>query len=167
MKKAIKEVLKNTTHRNCFYHIITKMSQKEGSFFALHPGLSDLLRYIAKNALMPDEFEKGWNQLIKEYKAEGEKHLNKLYRIRERWAPAYFMDKFFPFSSSTGRSESTNNMWKGYSQHKDTITMFLEQYEIIQDKCLSALDKKKVASTIRTAKKVTRHHLNNTHMTFF
>ncbi|XP_071680322.1 protein FAR1-RELATED SEQUENCE 1-like [Lolium perenne] len=35
--------------------------------------------------------------------------------------------------------------------------MFLEQYEVIQDKCLSALDKKKLTSTLKTAKLVTRH----------
>jgi hypothetical protein len=99
----------------------------------------------------------GWNKVIKDYNAGGEEHLSKLFRIRHRWVPAYFMDKFYPFSSSTGRSESTNNMWKCYSQHTDTITMFLEQYEVIQDKCLSALDKKKLTSTLKTAKLVTRH----------
>nr|XP_051229913.1 protein FAR1-RELATED SEQUENCE 8-like [Lolium perenne] len=129
MKKAIQTVLKSTTHRNCYYHIVTKMN----------------------------EFEMGWNKVIKDYNAGGEEHLSKLFRIRHRWVPAYFMDKFYPFSSSTGRSESTNNMWKCYSQHTDTITMFLEQYEVIQDKCLSALDKKKLTSTLKTAKLVTRH----------
>jgi hypothetical protein len=157
MKKAIQTVLKSTTHRNCYYHIVTKMSQKESTFFAKNSGLSEMLMYIAKNAFTPDEFEMGWNKVIKDYNAGGEKHLSKLFRIRHRWVPAYFMDKFYPFSSSTGRSESTNNMWKCYSQHTDTITMFLEQYEVIQDKCLSALDKKKLISTLKTAKTVTRH----------
>ncbi|XP_071683412.1 protein FAR1-RELATED SEQUENCE 5-like [Lolium perenne] len=157
MKKAIKTVLKSTTHRNCYYHIVTKMSQKESTFFAKNTGLSEMLMYIAKNAFTPAEFEMGWNKVIEDYNASGEEHLSKLFRIRHRWVPAYFMDKFFPFSSSTGRSESTNNMWKCYSQHTDTITMFLEQYEVIQDKCLSALDKKKLTSTLKTAKLVTRH----------
>ena len=48
-------------------------------------------------------------------------------------------------------------MWKCYSQHTNTITMFLEQYEVIQDKCLSSLDKKKLTSSLKTAKTVTRH----------
>ncbi|KAK1650293.1 hypothetical protein QYE76_068098 [Lolium multiflorum] len=157
MKKAIKTVLKTTTHRNCYFHIVTKMSQKESTFFAKNTGLSEMLMYVAKNAFTPAEFEMGWNKVIKDYNAGGEKHLSKLYRIRHRWVPAYFMDNFFPFSSSTGRSESTNNMWKCYSQHTDTITMFLEQYEVIQDKCLSALDKKKLVSSLKTAKAVTRH----------
>ncbi|KAM0921860.1 hypothetical protein ACQ4PT_006561 [Festuca glaucescens] len=157
MKKAIKIVLKSTTHRNCYFYIVTKMSQKESTFFAKNPGMSELLMYIAKNAFTPAEFEMGWNKVIKDYNADGEKHLSKLYSIRHRWVPAYFMDKFYPFSSSTGRSESTNNMWKCYSQHADTITMFLEQYEVIQDKCLSALDKKKLTSSLKTAKTVTRH----------
>nr|XP_051229290.1 protein FAR-RED IMPAIRED RESPONSE 1-like [Lolium perenne] len=133
------------------------MSRKESTFFAKIQDLSEMLMYIAKNAFTPAEFEMGWNKVIEDYNASGEEHLSKLFRIRHRWVPAYFMDKFFPFSSSTGRSESTNNMWKCYSQHTDTITMFLEQYEVIQDKCLSALDKKKLTSTLKTAKLVTRH----------
>ena len=157
MKRAIKEVLPNTTHRNCYYHIVTKMSQKEASFFATHPNCSEQLRFAAKNAFTPEEFEQAWNHVIEEYGAAGEKHLTKLYRIRDRWVPAYFMDKFYPFSSSTGRSESTNNMWKCYSRNSDTITKFLEQYEVIQDKCLSALDKKKLKSTLKTAKTITHN----------
>ncbi|CAM0883783.1 unnamed protein product [Alopecurus aequalis] len=157
MKRAILKVMPETRHRNCFYHIVTKMSQKEGSFFATHPGLSEDLRYAAKNAFTPEEFETVWQNLIKKYGAKGEKHLNKLFRIRHRWVPAYFIDDFFPFSSSTGRSESTNNMWKCYSQNTDTITQFLAQYEVIQDKCLNPLDKKKVKSTLKKARTSTHH----------
>ena len=157
MKRAIQEILTNTTHRNCYYHIVTKMSQKQGSFFATHPDMSEELRFAAKNAFTPEEFETAWINVIRRYGAEGEKHLAKLYRIRSRWVPAYFMDKFFPFSSSTGRSESTNNMWKCYSRNTDTISNFLEQYEVIQDKCLSALDKKKLKSTLKTAKPTSHH----------
>ena len=43
MKRAIEIVLKSTTHRNCFFHIVTKMSQKESTFFAKNPGMSELL----------------------------------------------------------------------------------------------------------------------------
>ena len=81
MKRAIEIVLKSTTHKNCFFHIVTKRSQKESTFFAKNLGLSELLMYIAKNAFTPDEFEMGWNKVIKDYNAEGEKHLSKLFRI--------------------------------------------------------------------------------------
>ncbi|XP_051230127.2 protein FAR1-RELATED SEQUENCE 5-like [Lolium perenne] len=116
MKKAIKTVLKSTTHRSCYYHIVTKMSrEREHLLCKKHRDLSEMLMYIAKNAFTPAEFEMGWNKVIEDYNASGEEHLSKLFRIRHRWVPAYFMDKFYPFSSSTGRSESKNNMWKCYS----------------------------------------------------
>jgi hypothetical protein len=53
MKREIEILIKSTTHGNCFFHVVTKMSQKESSFFAKNPGLSEQLMYIAKNAFTP------------------------------------------------------------------------------------------------------------------
>ncbi|XP_071680628.1 protein FAR1-RELATED SEQUENCE 1-like [Lolium perenne] len=116
MKKTIQTVLKSTTHRNCYFHIVTMMSQKESTFFAKNTGMSELLMYIAKNAFTPAEFEMGWNK-------EG------------------------------ARAQITC----GNAIASTQTQMFLEQYEVIQDKCLSALDKKKLISSLKIAKTVTRH----------
>ena len=63
--------------------------------------------------------------------------------------PAYFMDCFYPFSSTIGRSESTNAMFKGYVAHKDTIVNFFAAYENIQEKSLSSLDRCRFDSELK------------------
>ncbi|KAE8798644.1 hypothetical protein D1007_26132 [Hordeum vulgare] len=90
-----------------------------------------------------DEYEGSWKRAISKYKAEGNRHLNALWELRIFWVPAYFKDCFYPFSSTTKRNESTNSMWKNYVNHKDTITMFVGAYNIMQQNCLATLHKER------------------------
>ncbi|KAE8814032.1 hypothetical protein D1007_08670 [Hordeum vulgare] len=141
MKAAIEQALPNTRHRFCLWHIRKNMKENNATVFAQHPGMSDELHLIIKNSLNADEFEGSWKRAISKYKAEGNRHLNALWDLRTFWVPTYFKDCFYPFSSTTTRSESTNSMWRTYVNHKDTITMFVGAYNIIQQNCLATLDK--------------------------
>ncbi|KAE8806461.1 Protein FAR1-RELATED SEQUENCE 5 [Hordeum vulgare] len=143
MKAAIEQALPSTRHRFCLWHIRKNMKENNAIVFAQHPGMSDELHLIIKNSLNADEFEGSWKRAISKYKAQGNRHLNALWELRTFWVPAYFKDCFYPFSSTTTRSESTNSMWKNYVNHKDTITMFVGAYNIIQQNCLATLDKKR------------------------
>ena len=143
MKTAIKEALPRTRHRFCWWHIRKNLKENNAVVFAQHPGMSDDLFRIVKNSLDQDEFERAWKAAISLHKAEGNKHLNTLWELRNFWVPAYFKDCFYPFSSTTTRSESTNSMWKNYVDHKDTIKRFVNAYHMIQQNCLATLDKKR------------------------
>ncbi|XBI08830.1 hypothetical protein VPH35_136506 [Triticum aestivum] len=80
-----------------------------------------------------DEFERAWKAAISLHKAEGNKHLNTLWELRNFWVPAYFKDCFYPFSSTTTHSESTNSMWKNYVDHKDTIKRKEKAYRVLRE----------------------------------
>ncbi|XP_020168034.1 protein FAR1-RELATED SEQUENCE 5-like [Aegilops tauschii subsp. strangulata] len=143
MKTAIKEALPRTRHRFCWWHIRKNLKENNAAVFAQHPGMSDDIFQIVKNSLDQDEFERAWKAAISLHKAEGNKHLNTLWELRNFWVPAYFKDCFYPFLSTTTRSESTNSMWKNYVDHKDTLKRFVDAYHMIQQNCLATLDKKK------------------------
>ena len=111
---------------------------------------SDELALISKNSQNPDEFERAWKAAILRNHAEGNKYLSTLWDIKEFWVPAYFKDCFYPFTTTTTRSESTNSMWKCYVYHKDTIAKFVAAYDLIQQNCLATLDKKRYRTLEKT-----------------
>ncbi|XP_071677271.1 protein FAR1-RELATED SEQUENCE 3-like [Lolium perenne] len=91
--------------------------------------------HISKN------LDDNWHDLLERHNALGEPHLDRIYDIRAQWVPAYFKERFFPFTSSTGRSESTNSLFKHYVKRKDSIATFFKEYIIIQEKKQSDLDR--------------------------
>lgn len=52
---------------------------------------------------------------------------------RTMWAPAYFRKSFFPFTSTTGRSESIISLYKKLVHPQDSVLQFVTQYEYIMD----------------------------------
>lgn len=149
MRNAIRAVMLHSTHRFCNWHIQRKMKQKLVPFFAARGTLHAELRSLIRNSFTPEEFESGWHALLEKHDAQDETHLKRLFEIRDEWVPAYDMDKFFPFTSSTGRSESTNSLFKGYVLRKDSIATFFNQYQIVQEKKHSDLDRLREKSELR------------------
>nr|XP_051229828.1 protein FAR1-RELATED SEQUENCE 5-like [Lolium perenne] len=141
MRIAISEALPYTVHRFCNFHISKNLDDKLSLFFAVRGTLKEELRAVIRNSFTPEEFENSWHDLLERHNALGEPHLDRIYDIRAQWVPAYFKERFFPFTSSTGRSESTNSLFKHYVKRKDSIATFFKEYIIIQEKKQSDLDR--------------------------
>lgn len=150
---AIQSKFPTAVRRFCFWHIVKELKRKNVAFFAARPNLYKKLKYAVKNSFTIQEFEMRWNEILDEYQARENNSINYLYNIRRYWVPAYFMSSFYPFSSTTGRSESTNALFKGYVTHKETIVNFFEAYEQIQEKNLSTLDRCRFNSEIKCPSK--------------
>jgi hypothetical protein len=52
---------------------------------------------------------------------------------RTMWAPTYFRKSFFPFTSTIGRSESMNSLFKKLVHPQDSVVQLIIQYEYIMD----------------------------------
>nr|XP_051196504.1 protein FAR1-RELATED SEQUENCE 5-like [Lolium perenne] len=141
MRIAISKALPYTVHRFCNFHISKNLDDKLSLFFAVRGTLKEELRAVIRNSFTPEEFENSWHDLLERHNALGEPHLDRIYDIRAQWVPAYFKERFFPFTSSTGRSESTNSLFKHYVKRKDSIATFFKEYIIIQEKKQSDLDR--------------------------
>jgi hypothetical protein len=72
-----------------------------------------------------------------------------IYEIRAQWVPAYFKESFFPFTSSTGRSENTNSLFKHYVRRKDSIGIFFKEYMINQENKQSDLNRLREKSELK------------------
>ncbi|WVZ84155.1 hypothetical protein U9M48_031214 [Paspalum notatum var. saurae] len=57
----------------------------------------------------PDEFERAWKDVRRKYEPEKSTYLDRMWDMREKWAPAYFKDFFFAKISITQRSENMNH----------------------------------------------------------
>jgi hypothetical protein len=81
MKAAIVEVMKNTRHRNCIFHIKNKCYSKNIKVFAAKDGLYEEFEDIVNNSITEEEFEYLWTEMIKDKGLENNKYLTKMWKI--------------------------------------------------------------------------------------
>jgi hypothetical protein len=138
MRSAIAEIMPNTNHRNCRWHIMDKFSGTIGPVLDKDEKLEDDFKECVNHTVTPAEFEAQWIDMISKYGLQENEHFQRLYAIRSSFVPAYFMHCFYPFLQSTQRSEGFNAVLKKYVNPNMSILNFVRQYEKIQEKCLIA-----------------------------
>ena len=140
MRTAIAEIFPTANHRNCVFHIKYKAEMKSGRCLDKKQDttencltLREELNDIIDNSLTKEEFETQWHQLINKYGVHHVKYIQIMHNTRERWAPVWFKQEFYPFISTTSRSESTNARFKRNVGPQYNMTSFLKEYERIQE----------------------------------
>ena len=83
MKAAIEEVLPNTRHRNCLFHIKTKCYSKNIKIFAAKEGLYEEFEDIVNNCVTEEEFEYLWGKMIEERELQNNKYFTKMWETRK------------------------------------------------------------------------------------
>jgi hypothetical protein len=133
MKVAIAQVLPNTGHRNCFFHIKYKCYNKNGRCFASKKGLREQFEDVVNVSLTKEEFEFLWKKMIKDHDLQNNKYFSKMWENRKWFIPIYFKDDFFPFIQSTGRSEGVNARVKENVGPTYSVICFLKEYQQLID----------------------------------
>lgn len=133
MKSAIAQVFKQTTHRNCFFHIIKKAWNSSGNLFKKEENLYDEYDDIINNSVTEEEFEYLWKDMIERYGLQHIHFLTHMWSIRKRFIPVYFKTNLCPFIQSTALSEGTNSRFKQDVGPQYSITSFLTKYAIVMD----------------------------------
>jgi hypothetical protein len=133
MKSAIAQVLPDSRHRNCFFHIKQKCYNKNLKVFAKNNGLPEMFEDTVNFSVTEEEFETLWQKMIAEFKLENNKYLSKMWDNRERFIPVYYKNDFFPFIQSTRRSEGTNARFKNNVGPTYSLVSFLREYQRIVD----------------------------------
>ncbi|XP_035550049.1 protein FAR1-RELATED SEQUENCE 5-like [Juglans regia] len=146
MAKAISEVLPNTTHLLCLWHILQKFPEHLAHVYHKFPDFQKEFHHCIHDTITADEFEEEWVSILVKYDLVGNDWLQNLYNRREKWVPAYLRTTFCAGMSTTQRSESMNKFFKDYVRSSTIVSDFVHQYE----KALDARYFKEKEKDVRT-----------------
>ncbi|OMO81532.1 hypothetical protein CCACVL1_12374 [Corchorus capsularis] len=146
MKNAIAQVLPNTTHKLCMWHILQKVPEHLAFVYNKHPLFKDEFHSCIHDTMTIDEFEFEWNVLLATYGLEENGWMKYLYMRREKWVPAFLRTTFCAGMSTTQRSESMNKFFKDYVRSSTLVSDFVHQY----DKALNARYQKEKEKDVKT-----------------
>lgn len=135
MAIAIKENLKETSHRWCKWHVLRRAHEALGHVHKKHKNFAGDFNKLVNHMLTIDEFESAWAEITLKYDLADNPFMTRAYEVRAKWAKPYFTDVFCARMTSTQRSESANHVLKIYVPCKSSINMFVKQYtKLIEDR---------------------------------
>ncbi|XP_047961501.1 protein FAR1-RELATED SEQUENCE 5-like [Salvia hispanica] len=127
IKLVVQQVLLQTRHRWCMWHIMVKVSDKlPKSLLGNEDFKKELNACVWSDLLEPDEFDIIWNDIMERYGLEDVHWFGSMFEDREFWVPAYFRD--FPMGSllrTTSMSESENSFFKNYTKPRANLVQFI------------------------------------------
>ncbi|XP_042032209.1 protein FAR-RED IMPAIRED RESPONSE 1-like [Salvia splendens] len=126
---ALREVLPDSIHRFCLWHIVSKSSKKFRGIANFEMACLDFNRVIHGSFSIP-EFENNWLDFQVKYNLHENSWIKNLYEIRQSWVPVYSKHIFWAGMMSTQRSESMHAFFDNYINSRSTLKIFVEQYEI-------------------------------------
>ncbi|XP_077222196.1 protein FAR1-RELATED SEQUENCE 5-like [Tasmannia lanceolata] len=128
MKKVIKRVFPDTSHRFCEWHIwkhllekVVKMRDTDSDFYR------DYNRCFHSKTI--EDCEDKWQQLVVNYEIGGNEWLCRMWEQREHWMRTYWRTTFTTGTKSSQRSESMNSFFDGYVNNNTGLNEFLNAYE--------------------------------------
>lgn len=132
LQVAIFEVLPRAHHRLCLPHIMHNIHEK------LETGESEIFRTILNRtvygSMRVEEFETGWEEMVRHFAIRDHEWLQSLYEDRERWVPVYLKNTIFAGILTCQPGEYTNPFFHGYLHDHMTWSEFFNIYELLQQK---------------------------------
>lgn len=128
MEVAIQQVMPDTTHRWCKWHVLRKAKESLGAHYTKRGEFQPEFHEVLNGMLTVEEFESAWHMLVEKYKLHSNTFMTQIYEVRHKWAKPYFSGKFCARMTSTQRSESANHLLKGYVPPGCLMNLFVKQY---------------------------------------
>ncbi|KAI3813106.1 hypothetical protein L1987_17822 [Smallanthus sonchifolius] len=131
MKKAIQEVLPNSRHRLCMWHIWEKLSAKLGPVVCNTTDFKkELAEIVWTDFITRVEFEERWHSIISHYGLSDHVWLSDIYNIRQNWIPVFYLEENLSgLMRTTSRSESENHFFNQFCNPKSTLVEFFSHFE--------------------------------------
>ncbi|KAF7145619.1 hypothetical protein RHSIM_Rhsim04G0129100 [Rhododendron simsii] len=127
MTKAFANVLPNTHHRYCIWHIVSKFSLKISALsYKEH---YDDFKSCIWNSESPEEFDRRREDIVTKSKLFDNEWLQSMYEIHDRWVPAYTKHIFSAHMTSSQRAEISHAFFKRYVSKENTMLDFILRFE--------------------------------------
>jgi hypothetical protein len=110
MMAAIAQILPDTAHRFCMWHIMEKVPEKVRPSIRNDEQFWERLNKCVWETKNSDDFVSQWNSIMTDYELMGNEWFSNRFAIRKSWIPVYFLDK--PLAGmlrTTSRLESANS----------------------------------------------------------
>jgi zinc finger SWIM domain-containing protein 3 len=135
MSKAIENVLPNTTHLLWVWHMYQNAAKNLSQVFSGSTTFEHDFSHYVYDCEDVEDFECAWNNMLKKYSLSNNKWLEKLFKIREKWALLYGRQVFCADMKSTQRSESINSVIKKYfDPRKRLLDFFIHWERLLEDR---------------------------------
>ncbi|KAL8462470.1 hypothetical protein ACS0TY_033483 [Phlomoides rotata] len=129
IKGAVRDVLQNTFHRYCLWHIMSKLPQRFKGLAEYNRAISEF-KGIVYDSITISNFETRWNDFLVKYGMQSNTWLQGLYDEKEKWVPVYLRHIFWAGMLSTQRSEGMHAYFDDYMHSRCSLKEFMEQYEV-------------------------------------
>ncbi|XP_074346208.1 protein FAR1-RELATED SEQUENCE 5-like [Apium graveolens] len=123
---AIAEILSDTKHILCLWHISNKFTEKLSTLYTQYPEFKGDFNDCLYKSLSATEFVGKWEVLVDKYGLEDHVWLNDMYAIKDKWIRAYTKQHFSAGMTTTSRSESMNSFFDEYVKASTGLKEFIE-----------------------------------------
>jgi hypothetical protein len=130
MKVAISEIMIETIHRLCMWHILDKVPENVSPSLREDQTFWPRLHSVVWESETMQEFESQWLAIITEFELLGNQWFTTRFLIRESWILAFFMDvRLVGILRTTSRSESANSFFNRFIHRKLTFVEFWLRFD--------------------------------------
>ncbi|XP_068481028.1 protein FAR-RED IMPAIRED RESPONSE 1-like isoform X2 [Phaseolus vulgaris] len=132
LKRAVAQVVPESFHCFCLWHVLSKVPEKLGRWVHQHGGefMSGFSECVLKSRTK-EQFEKRWGEMVERFDMGDESWLCEIYEDRKQWVPAFLNGRVLAGMSTVQRSEAMNCLFDKYVQRKTTVKEFMEQYRVV------------------------------------
>ncbi|KAL0357493.1 UNVERIFIED_CONTAM: protein FAR-RED IMPAIRED RESPONSE 1 [Sesamum calycinum] len=133
MAKALTMTWPNTCHRLCIWHIYQNAAMHLSSVFAHFPSFSKDFSSCIYDFEEEAEFLCAWEEMLDKYELKTNEWLERMFKLKEKWALVYGRQSFCADMTTTQRSESMNSVLKRYVSYKHNLLQFFHHFDRLID----------------------------------
>ncbi|XP_021756200.1 protein FAR1-RELATED SEQUENCE 5-like [Chenopodium quinoa] len=123
MATAIEQVLPDTRHRLCIWHLEQNAITRFGALKRDNE-FKKIFNKCLKGCVTETEFEERWKEMIQKFDLVNHAWYQRVYNLKEKWCPPFSKDFFSAGILSSQRSESTNHAVGFRANKSTTLTKF-------------------------------------------